>query len=116
MITSLFEQLQLQGTPSASHFLLGGQLFDNTIIATLRIGFEFDGRRVTWTPAAVSMDSLHKIRHVPDQGSIVGTLQERLLSRDGWSRLDDSRSPVRDQERRIRTQLALSGLQQELIS
>ncbi len=74
-----------------------GQLFD---AQNLSIRFVLEGRRVTWTPGAVNTGNLRGTRRTLDQCISAAGLQEGLLSRDGWSLVDDSGSPVWDREGR----------------
>ena len=64
----------------------------------LSINFKLDGKQVKWTPGLVNEGNLRGTRRTLDQCADSASLPEGLLSKDGWSLVDDSNSVLWDLE------------------
>ncbi len=64
----------------------------------LSIELDLNGQPVRWTPGMVNLGNLRGTRRTLDGCAGAASLQEGLLSRDGWSLFDDSGTPVWDTE------------------
>src|SRR5258708_4368253 len=79
------------------HFTDDGQPFNKT---NLSIEFNVDGKQTQWVPGMVNTGNLRGTRRTLDQCADAASLQEGLLSRDGWSLFDDSGSAVLSRDQR----------------
>jgi alpha-glucosidase len=66
--------------------------------SNLSITLQVDGQTVEWKPGTPSAGNLRGTRRTLDQCADAASLDEGLLSRDGWALFDDSGSFVWDKE------------------
>ncbi len=74
-----------------------GQPFD---AQNLSIICSFSEQSVKWVPGSAPLGNLRGTRRTLDECAAAASLQEGLISRDGWSLFDDSGSPVWSSEQR----------------
>src|SRR5260221_854483 len=79
------------------HYIDDGQPFNKT---NLSIQFNVDSKQTQWVPGMVNTGNLRGTRRTLDQCADAASLQEGLLSRDGWSLFDDSGSAVWSRDQR----------------
>ena len=65
----------------------------------LSINFDLDGERVEWKPGMVNLGNLRGTRRTLDQCAEWASLEEGILSCNGWSLFDDSGSVAWDTDR-----------------
>ncbi len=79
------------------HYTADGQPFH---AKNLSISGPFNGRSAMWVPGTVNLGNLRGTRRTLDQCAAAASLQEGLISRDGWALFDDSGSPVWSRDQR----------------
>ncbi|MEO8393791.1 MAG: TIM-barrel domain-containing protein, partial [Chloroflexota bacterium] len=78
------------------HYRADGESFN---AKNLSIRLELDGEQVEWTPGMLGTGNLRGTRRTLDQNAEWASLEEGILSRDGWVLFDDSKSVVWDTDR-----------------
>ncbi len=88
-------QFHIQTEPLSLDYTDDGEPFgaDN-----LTIRVDLNGQTVEWTPGTLNTGNLRGTLRTLDQCAGAASLQEGLISRDGWSLHDDSGTPVWDAE------------------
>ncbi|MHB8625242.1 MAG: glycoside hydrolase family 31 protein [Aggregatilineales bacterium] len=84
-------QLELRTEALTLRYADTGGPFDES---NLSIEFNVSGQRAAWKPGAVNRGNLRGTRRTLDQCYDAASLQEGLLSREGWALFDDSGSAV----------------------
>lgn len=89
-------QLELKTEALLVNYTENGEPFNQT---NLSIRFDQGDQAVKWTPGTINIGNLRGTHRTLDQCAGATHLQEGLLSRQGWSIVDDSGSPVWDLDR-----------------